>query len=152
MTTPSGGPISVSDINIELRRPWNQPFSFNDSGGMFLRNNYNGGQINMSDFWGRQLYPNYGTPMGRYCYGYTLFETYADGNGGSFSNAIEFNSGTCGYVPPPPPPPVNNNPPYGTVLDQFCSSGQLVTIYADGNGGSGTSYQISPACDQFSGG
>lgn len=148
----NGGPISASDINVELRRAWNAPFSLGDGLTRQLRGS-GPGQINFSDFWGKQLYVDYGTPLGRYCYSTTLFETYADGNGGSFSNAIEFNSPTCGYNPPPPPPPVNNNPPYGTVLEQFCSSGSLITVFADGNGGSQSSQQFNhPSCGGFEGG
>lgn len=144
-----GGPISVSDINVELRRPWNSPFNFNDGLTRQLAGNF-GGQFNMSDFWGKQLYPDYGTVFGRYCFSTTLFETYADGNGGSFSNPIQFNSPTCGYVAPPP---VNNNTPRGTVLQQFCSNSILVIVYADGNGGSYQEYtENSLACLPFTGG
>lgn len=133
---PWEGQLSASDINVELRRPWNSPFNLRDGLTQQL-SGYTGGQLHFSSFRGKQLYYDYGTPLGRYCANFNLFETYSDGNGGSFSNVIEWNSPGCGYVPPPPPPPpTNNHPPYGTVLEQYCGGfGQLITVFADGNGG-----------------
>lgn len=131
-----GGPISISDINIELRRPWNSPFSWNDGRTRQLAGAPNGGYP-ISNFFGKQLYSDYGTPMGRYCSNFNLFETYSDGNGGSFSNVIEWNSPGCGYVPPPPPPPAGPSyPPRGTLISQFCSGTTLVQDLHDGSGGS----------------
>jgi len=72
------------------------------------------------------VYPARGTPLGRYCNDVNLFETYADGYGGSYSNVIEFNSPTCGYVAPTP---------YGTLLRQYCDGTTLVGVFADGNRG-----------------
>lgn len=132
------GQLNASDINVELRRPWNSPFSLYDELTRQLIG-YGGGPISFHQFYGRQLYPDRGIPVGRYCSNYHLFENYTDGNGGTYSNVIEWNSPSCGYVPPPPPPPVNNFPPAGTILAQYCTNfGSLFQEVANGNGNSYT--------------
>lgn len=51
------------------------------------------------------LYPAAGTYLSNYCdYNtYTLYYTYADGSGGSYSSPVQYNSPTCGYVAPTVP-------------------------------------------------
>jgi hypothetical protein len=126
------GPISISDINVELRRAWNAPFSWNDGQTLQLAQ-YRGGELPISQFYGKQLYPDAGTPLGDYCYGYTLFRRYADGNGGFNSAPIEDPSPSCGWVPPPPIVPAC--PPYGQITEQFCIGTTLYTNMTDGNCG-----------------
>ena len=47
------------------------------------------------------LYPAAGTFTGTsYCSGFTLYYRYHDGSGGTYDQAVESNSPTCGYVPP----------------------------------------------------
>lgn len=44
----------------------------------------------------------YGTFLGHFCSGYDLYDSYADGSCGTFSQGpIETNSEACGYVAPP---------------------------------------------------
>ena len=38
------------------------------------------------------------TSGGQYCVGYTLTQNYNNGSGGVYSQAVEYNSATCGYV------------------------------------------------------
>jgi hypothetical protein len=138
----NGGPISASDINIELRRPWNAPFNLHDRLTWFLAGD-KPGQINFSDFWGKQRFVDRGTYLAGYCAGYERIDIYADGEGGQYTVQTP-NAAVCGYVPPPPPP---TYPPYGTVLEQYCIFGALTTVVADGRGGSYTTQENgSPVC------
>ena len=47
-------------------------------------------------------YPANGTLLGHFCSGTTLYNTYADGVGGSYNQVAEVNSISCGYVAPLP--------------------------------------------------
>lgn len=132
MTIPTGS-FSASDLNVELRRPWNQPLSADD---FLLRSilgrQYQRIETSAAEYRGKYLYSPYGTIMqGPFCRGTTLTYLVADGNGGSFEQPYEYNSIQCGYSPP-----VNNNPPRGTLLQEYCFYGSLMGVYADGNGGS----------------
>jgi len=66
-----------------------------------------------------------GTLLSTYCDGTTKMGTYADGGGGSYTNAIEFNSVDCGYVDPA-----------GTLLSTYCDGTTKMGTYANGSGGS----------------
>ena len=66
-----------------------------------------------------------GTLLSTYCDGTTKMGTYADGGGGSYTNAIEFNSVDCGYVTPA-----------GTLLSTYCDGTTKMGTYANGSGGS----------------
>jgi hypothetical protein len=140
------GPISISDVNVELRRAWNSPLSFADPQVRVLAQNP-AGQISMSELLGKQLYADYGATYNYVCSGTTRLRQFWDGNGGLLSEVTEYNSVACGYVPAYIPPPVNNNPPYGTVLAQYCQGNALATQYADGAGGIITNYDNNhPSC------
>ena len=45
-------------------------------------------------------YPVYGTLLSQACVGTTKMGTYADGSGGSYTQVIEYNATSCGYVAP----------------------------------------------------
>jgi hypothetical protein len=49
-------------------------------------------------------YPAAGTTNGgQYCSGYTLYQNYNDGSGGTYASVVAYNSPTCGYVAPSGP-------------------------------------------------
>lgn len=46
-------------------------------------------------------YPAAGTTSGgQYCSGYTLYQNYHDGSGGTYPSVVEYNSASCGYSTP----------------------------------------------------
>ena len=71
-----------------------------------------------------------------------MYQDYHNGRGGTYTETVETNSTTCGYVAPPPPP---TNPDRGTKVGAaFCANSlpgntygrfAKVQIYHDGNGG-----------------
>ena len=86
--------------------------------------------------------PVAGTVLDSYCVGTTKYTVTADGEGGSTITS-RADSESCGYVPP-------ENPPYGTLLNEGCSSGYPGVkweLYADGEGGTYTVKEVdSPEC------
>lgn len=42
--------------------------------------------------------PPHGTPMGTTCQGQNFVNLFADGNGGTYSEVVEYNSTKCGYI------------------------------------------------------
>ena len=74
--------------------------------------------------------PVAGTVLDQYCLGTTQYTDTADGEGGVITTS-QRQSEACGYEPP-------ENPPFGTLLNEGCSSGYPGVkweVYADGNGG-----------------
>lgn len=153
MIKPSG-PLSASDFNVELRRPWNQPISMADSqlrglvGKMFTLE-----PVSFGEFFNKYLYPPAGTVLiAPFCSGYDLIKLIADGNGGQYVWTEEANAAVCGWKPPVQ----NNNTPAGTLLQEYCNGGALIGIYANGSGGTYEEVRQynSPSCPQpdFSGG
>lgn len=147
----SGGQLSASDFNVELRRPWNQPISMADQqlrslvGKMFDLN-----AVSFNEFFNKYLYPPAGTVLiAPFCSGYDLIKLIADGNGGQYVWTEEANAAQCGWKPPVQ----NNNPPRGTLLSNWCSGSTLMGELADGNGGSYTQAMEynSPSCGGFFG-
>ena len=68
-----------------------------------------------------------GTPVGgQYCVGYTLTQNYANGTGGTYSSAVEYNSASCGYNPPAANQPVGS---------PYCVGTTRYQDYTDGNYG-----------------
>ena len=70
--------------------------------------------------------------------------TYADGKGGTYDSIITVNDTTCGYQSTVP----IAHPPKGEILNQYCSGPNLMSIVADGYGGSSSTLQEvnSPRC------
>lgn len=64
------------------------------------------------------------------CVGFDRVGSYADGNGGSYTEVIETNSLVCGYVAPPAS---------GTLISENCVGFDLVGTYHNGTGGQYTS-------------
>jgi hypothetical protein len=68
-----------------------------------------------------------GTPVGgQYCVGYTLTQNYANGTGGTYASAVEYNSASCGYNPPAANQPVGS---------PYCVGTTRYQDYTDGNYG-----------------
>ena len=63
---------------------------------------------------------------GQYCVGYTLTQNYANGTGGTYSSAVEYNSASCGYNPPAAGTPVGS---------PYCVGTTRYQDYTDGNYG-----------------
>lgn len=143
----SGGQLSASDFNVELRRPWNQPISMADQqlrslvGKMFDLN-----AVSFGEFFNKYLYPPAGTVLiAPFCSGYDLIKLIADGNGGQYVWTEEANAAVCGWRPP------QQFTPRGTLLSEYCSGSTLMGELADGNGGSyieALQYN-SPSCGFF---
>ena len=66
-----------------------------------------------------------GTLLTTYCSGTTKIGRYADGSGGTYDQAIEYDSVDCGYVTPS-----------GTLLSTYCDGTTKMGTYANGSGGS----------------
>ena len=66
-----------------------------------------------------------GTLLTTYCSGTTKIGRYADGSGGTYDQAIEYDSVDCGYVTPA-----------GTLLSTYCDGTTKMGTYANGSGGS----------------
>ena len=66
-----------------------------------------------------------GTLLSTYCSGTTKIGRYADGSGGTYDQAIEYDSVDCGYVTPA-----------GTLLSTYCDGTTKMGTYANGSGGS----------------
>lgn len=151
MTLPTGQ-ISASDLNNELRRPWNQPLSADDFQLRgIIGKQYARLETSIAEYRGRYLYAPYGfVYFTDVCSGQNRADLVADGNGGSFFLIKEYNSVACGYQPPP----TNNHPPAGTLLQEYCSGSTLMGVYADGAGGSYSEARQfnAPFCPQDSGG
>jgi hypothetical protein len=84
------------------------------------------------------------TSGGQYCgSGYTLYQSYNNGRGGTYAQVVQNNSPTCGYVAPPAA---------GTIISQGCVAyGSAPYTYrvtkADGSGGTyNEDTNNSPSC------
>jgi len=81
------------------------------------------------------LYPAYGSWTGSsYCLGYTLYYTYHDGSGGTYNQAVQSNSPTCGYVPPTITASATVYFPYITYTPNNDTKAYYVHIFRDPNG------------------
>lgn len=146
MTLPTGQ-ISASDLNVELRRPWNNPLSADDfTLRGIIGKQYQRFETSISEYRGKYLYAPYGyVYYYDICSGVNRGNLVADGNGGSFFQVTEYNSIACGYVPPQTGP---QYPPQGALLEEYCSTGHLIGRYADGRGGTYDEVRMynSPTC------
>jgi hypothetical protein len=63
---------------------------------------------------------------GQYCVGYTRYQNYTDGYGGTYASVVEYNSSSCGYNPPAAGQPVGS---------PYCVGYTRYQDYTDGNYG-----------------
>lgn len=94
MALPSSGQLSISQIRNEQVN--NGGFASSYSLRQLSNNAGKSTPDAISEFYGYNACPAYGTYYNSYCEGCTLYYTYHNGNCGFYSNLIELSSAQCG--------------------------------------------------------